>query len=120
MRTYLYASCAEQSEKFLQGHQQPMYSAPTVMHTAFLCSCKICFLFFYWLYVPQLTSETGKKGEKKEKERKKERLRRNFKHARRLSLQNKFVGSTLNSKFPLLLQSLNFLRFIPTSVNQSL
>ena len=37
-------------------------------------------------------------------------------HARRLSLQNKFVGSTLNSKSPLLVQSLKILRFIPTSV----
>ena len=36
--------------------------------------------------------------------------------ARRLSLQNKFVGSTLNSKSPLLVQSLKILRFIPTSV----
>ena len=37
-------------------------------------------------------------------------------HARRLSLQNKFVGSTLNSKSPLLVQSLKILRFIWTSV----
>ena len=39
-----------------------------------------------------------------------------FAHARRLSLQNKFVGSTLNSISPLLVQSLKILRFIPTSV----
>ena len=39
-----------------------------------------------------------------------------YAHARRLSLQNKFVGSTLNSKSPLLVQSLKILRFIPTSV----
>ena len=37
-------------------------------------------------------------------------------YARRLSLQNKFVGSTLNSKSPLPVQSLKILRFIPTSV----
>ena len=37
-------------------------------------------------------------------------------HARRLSLQNKFVGSTLNSKSPLRVQSLKILRFIRTSV----
>ena len=37
-------------------------------------------------------------------------------HARRLSLQNKFVGSTLNSKSPLPVQSLKILRFIRTSV----
>ena len=37
-------------------------------------------------------------------------------HERRLSLQNKFVGSTLNSKSPLPLQSLKILRFIRTSV----
>ena len=37
-------------------------------------------------------------------------------HARRLSLQNKFVGSTLNSKSPLPVQSLKILRFIQTSV----
>ena len=37
-------------------------------------------------------------------------------HAHRLSLQNKFVGSTLNSKSPLPVQSLKILRFIPTSV----
>ena len=37
-------------------------------------------------------------------------------HARRLSLQNKCVGSTLNSKSPLLVHSLKLLRFIPTSV----
>ena len=37
-------------------------------------------------------------------------------HARRLSLQNKFVGSTLNSKSPLAVQSLTILRFIRTSV----
>ena len=36
-------------------------------------------------------------------------------HARRLSLQNKFVRSTLNSKSPLLMESLKILRFIPTS-----
>ena len=36
--------------------------------------------------------------------------------ARRLSLQNKFVGSALNSKSPLLVQSLKILLFIPTSV----
>ena len=39
-----------------------------------------------------------------------------YAHARRLSLQNKFVGSTLNSKSPLPVQSLKILRFIPTSV----
>ena len=39
-----------------------------------------------------------------------------YAHARRLSLQNKFVGSTLNSISPLLVQSLKILRFIPTSV----
>ena len=39
-----------------------------------------------------------------------------YAHARRLSLQNKFVGSTLNSKSPLLVQSSKILRFIPTSV----
>ena len=37
-------------------------------------------------------------------------------HARPLSLQNKFVGSTLNSKSPLPVQSLKILRFIRTSV----
>ena len=37
-------------------------------------------------------------------------------HARRLSLQNKFVGLTLNSKSPLAVQSLTILRFIRTSV----
>ena len=37
-------------------------------------------------------------------------------HARGLSLQNKFVGSTLNSKSPLPVQSLKILRFIRTSV----
>ena len=37
-------------------------------------------------------------------------------HARRLALQNKFVGSTLNSKSPLPVQSLKILRFIRTSV----
>ena len=37
-------------------------------------------------------------------------------HARRLSLQNKFVASTLNSKSPLPVQSLKILRFIRTSV----
>ena len=37
-------------------------------------------------------------------------------HARHLSLQNKFVGSTLNSKSPLPVQSLKILRFIRTSV----
>ena len=37
-------------------------------------------------------------------------------HARRLSLQNKFVGSTLNSKSPLPVQSLKILRFIRTFV----
>ena len=37
-------------------------------------------------------------------------------HARRLSLQNKFVGSTLNSKSPLPVQSLKIIRFIRTSV----
>ena len=37
-------------------------------------------------------------------------------HARRLSLQNKFVGSSLNSKSPLPVQSLKILRFIPKSV----
>ena len=37
-------------------------------------------------------------------------------HARRLSLQNKCVGSTLDSKSPLLVHSLKLLRFIPTSV----
>ena len=37
-------------------------------------------------------------------------------HAHRLSLQNKFVGSTLNSKSPLPVQSLKILRFIRTSV----
>ena len=36
--------------------------------------------------------------------------------ARRLSVQNKFVGSTLNSKSPLPVQSLKILRFIRTSV----
>ena len=39
-----------------------------------------------------------------------------YAHARRLSLENKFVGSTLNSKSPLLVQSLKILCFIPTSV----
>ena len=39
-----------------------------------------------------------------------------YAHARRLSLQNKFVGSTLISKSPLLVQSLKILRFISTSV----
>ena len=37
-------------------------------------------------------------------------------HTRHLSPQNKFVGSTLNSKSPLPAQSLKILRFIPTSV----
>ena len=37
-------------------------------------------------------------------------------HACRLALQNKFVGSTLNSKSPLPVQSLKILRFIRTSV----
>ena len=37
-------------------------------------------------------------------------------HACRLSLQNKFDESTLNSKSPLPVQSLKILRFIPTSV----
>ena len=37
-------------------------------------------------------------------------------HARRLSLQNKFVGSTLNLKSPLPVQSLKILRFVRTSV----
>ena len=37
-------------------------------------------------------------------------------HARPVSLQNKFVGSTLNSKSPLPVQSLKILRFIRTSV----
>ena len=37
-------------------------------------------------------------------------------HARRLSLQNKCVGSTLDSKSPLLVHSLKLLRFIQTSV----
>ena len=37
-------------------------------------------------------------------------------HARRLSPQNKFVGSTLNSKSALPVQSLKILRFIRTSV----
>ena len=37
-------------------------------------------------------------------------------HARRLSVQNKFVGSTLNSKSPLPVQTLKILRFIRTSV----
>ena len=39
-----------------------------------------------------------------------------YARASRLSLQNKFVGSTLNSKSPLLVQSLKILCFIPTSV----
>ena len=39
-----------------------------------------------------------------------------YTHACRVSLQNKFVGSTLNSKSPLPVQSLKILRFIPTSV----
>ena len=39
-----------------------------------------------------------------------------YAHACRLSLQNKFVGSTLHSKSPLPVQSLKILRFIPTSV----
>ena len=39
-----------------------------------------------------------------------------YAHARRLSLQNKFVGSTLNSKSPLPVQSLKILCFIPTSI----
>ena len=38
-------------------------------------------------------------------------------HGRRLSLQNKFVGSTLNSKSPLPVQSLKILGFIRTSVS---
>ena len=37
-------------------------------------------------------------------------------HELRLSLQNKFVGSTLNSKSPLPVQSLKILRFIRRSV----
>ena len=37
-------------------------------------------------------------------------------HARRLFLQNIFVGSTLNSNSPLPVQSLKILRFIRTSV----
>ena len=37
-------------------------------------------------------------------------------HARRLSLRIKFVGSVLNSKSPLPVQSLKILRFIRTSV----
>ena len=37
-------------------------------------------------------------------------------HERRLSLQNKFVGSTLHSKSPLPVQLLEILRFIRTSV----
>ena len=37
-------------------------------------------------------------------------------HARRLSLQNKFGGSTLNSKSQLVVQSLKILGFISTSV----
>ena len=39
-----------------------------------------------------------------------------YAHARRLSLQKKFVGPTLNSKSPILVQSLKILQFIPTSV----
>ena len=39
-----------------------------------------------------------------------------YAHARRLSLQNIFVGSALNSKSPLPVQSLKILRFIRTSV----
>ena len=39
-----------------------------------------------------------------------------YSHARRLSLQNKFVGATLNSKSPLPVQSLKILCFIPTFV----
>ena len=39
-----------------------------------------------------------------------------YAHACRLSLQFKIVGSTLNSKSPLPVQSLKILRFIPTSV----
>ena len=38
-----------------------------------------------------------------------------YAHARRLSLRNKFVRSTLNSKSPLLMESLKILCFIPTS-----
>ena len=39
-----------------------------------------------------------------------------YAHTRLLFLQNKFVGSTLNSKSPLLVQSLQVLLFIPISV----
>ena len=70
MGTYLYASCSEQGENFR-----------TVIRSRCSRLLKICFLFFYCLYVPQVLSKTGKKKkkEKKEKERKKELLRRNFK-----------------------------------------
>ena len=37
-------------------------------------------------------------------------------HARHVSLQNRFVGSTLNSKSPLPVQSLKILCFIRISV----
>ena len=39
-----------------------------------------------------------------------------YAHARRHALQNKFVGSTINSKTPLLLQSFKIRRFVFTSV----
>ena len=39
-----------------------------------------------------------------------------YAHARSQALQNKFVGSTLNSKSPLLLQSFKIRRFVLTSV----
>ena len=39
-----------------------------------------------------------------------------YAHARRHALQNKFVGSTMNSKTPVLLQSFKIRRFVFTSV----
>ena len=39
-----------------------------------------------------------------------------YAHARRQALKNKFVGSTLNSKSPLLVQSFKIRRFVLTSV----
>ena len=70
MGTYLYASCAEQGENFR-----------TVIRSRCSRLLKICFLFFYWLYVPQVLSKTGKnkKRKRKKKKEKKELLRRNFK-----------------------------------------
>ena len=63
-----------------------------------------CFSVETSCYVPLLSTSTLKGRD------------HGYAHARHLSLQNKFVGSTLNSKSPLPVQSLKILRFIPTSV----